>query len=265
MSLINRIVSVLNITFKGDYASKAGVSFRRGNNASVMVGSVIYNNVYGIITDKISDAEMKGIANNMANIANIGKLISVEMRNTQVKPHGRWFITSNTVRTQVQYKHKIYNVAYAKDTGKQIGKLKLLSSSEVKPASIPALRIVKKQEAAKTASPQFDRVRFNKYVELVADFRKYYKVSAEKLLKEELNERAKQQLDLNDPKKVLHAIIDVVRKLNGKEYKASIETEVDAIINKVNRIKEERKESADAGSSISEESKELSMKGFELI
>ena len=266
MKLLNIVSSVLNITFKGNYATRAGVTFRKGTNASVMVGSTVYNNVYGIITDKISDTDMKGIANNMANIANIGKLISVEMKNTQVKPHGRWFVTSNTVRTQVVYKYKIYNAVYSKDTGKQIGKLKLLSPSEIKPASIPALRnkkVTKRQEEQATASPQFDRVRFNKYVELVADFRKYYKVNAEKLLSLKISKEVEEKLNLDKPDQVLYEIIKQVRIWNGKEYKVSIETEVESIIKKVNKIKEERKESADAGSSLSEESKtELSMKGI---
>lgn len=273
MKLLNIVSSVLNITFKGNYATRAGVTFRKGTNASVMVGSTIYSNVYGIITDKISDTDMKGIANNMANIANIGKLISVEMKNTQVKPHGRWFVTSNTVRTQVKDKNGVYNVAYSKDTGKQIGKLKRLSSSEIKPASIPALRnkkVVKKQEAAKAASPQFNMIRFHKYIELVANFRKYYKVNAEKLLSIKLNKEQEGKLDLNNPEQVLYEIIKQVRVWNKKEYKASIESEVQSIIKKVNKIKEERKESAVAGSSLPKDSNtnnktELSMKGFELI
>lgn len=157
-------MDVLKVTFKGDYASRAGVSFRRGTNSSVMVGSTVYNNVYGIITDKLSDTEMKSIANNMANIANIGKLISTEMKKYSIKPHGRWFVTSYTVRTQVAVvvkgKYEIYNAVYSSSTGKQIGKLKLLTTSEVKPASIPALRfkndstkkVVKRQESASAGS-----------------------------------------------------------------------------------------------------------------
>lgn len=272
MKLLKKVSNVLNITFNGDYSSRAGVTFRknrRNTQLSVMVGSAIYNNVYGIITDKISDADMKGIANNMANIANIGKLISEEMKKAKVKPHGRWFVTPSTVRTQVKYNYKIYNAVYSTVTGKQIGKLGIVPSSEVKPASIPALRnkkVEKKQEAAKAASPQFDRDRFNKYVQLVADFRKYYKVNAEKLLKLKLKKEVEEKLNLDNPNQVLYEIIKQVRIWNGKEYKAPIEIEVDSIINKVTKIKEERKESADAGSSLSEESKtELSMKGFELI
>ena len=278
MDLVNRIMSVLNITFKGNYVSRAGVSFRRGTNASVMVGSVVYNNVYGIITNKISDAEMKGIANNIANIANIGKLISEEMKKTQVKPHGRWFVTSNTVRTQVKGKYGIHNVAYSKDTGKQIGELKRLLPSEVKPASIPALRIkkvVKRQEAAKAASkPQekieFDIVRFHKYIDLVASFRPTYKeVIKLKALKINTAE-AIEAIDLDNPLKILTGLVHRARLYNKLTYKSSNEEEAQRIINKVNKIKEERKESADAGSSLPKDSNtknktELSMKGFELV
>lgn len=258
MKLLKVVSNVLNITFKGNYAARAGVSFRRGTNASVMVGSVNYNNVYGIITDKLSDADMKNIANNMANIADIGKLISAEMKRTQVKPHGRWFVTSHTVRTQVEYKNKIYDAVYSTDTGKQIGKLKLLSPSEVKPASIPSLRVVKRQEA----SPQFDMVRFHKYIDLVANFRPTYK-EVVKLKEEKIDPR---WIDLDDPLGTLAGVVNMARTYNKRTYKTSNVEEAQRIINKVNKIKEERKESASAGSSLSEDiKKELIMKGFEVI
>lgn len=111
----------------------------------------------------------------------------------------------------------------------------------------------KVKEAAKAASPQFDRDRFNKYVELVADFRKYYKVNAKKLLKIEINKEAKEKLNLDNPYQVLYEIIKQVRIWNDKEYKVPIEIEVESIIKKVEKIKEERKESADAGSSLPKE------------
>lgn len=123
----------------------------------------------------------------------------------------------------------------------------------------------KAKEKQATASPQFDRVRFNKYVELVADFRKYYKVNAKKLLSLKISKEVEEKLNLDNPNQVLYEIIKQVRIWNGKEYKVSIETEVESIIKKVNKIKEERKESAVAGSSLSEENSnktELSMKGI---
>ena len=155
-------MNVLNITFKGNYATRAGVTFRRGTNASVMVGSTVYNNVYGIITDKLSDTDMKSIANNIANIANIGKLVSVEMKKTQVKPHGRWFVAPTTIRTQVKDKYGIYNAVYSTDTGKRVGNLQRVLAPEVKPANIPALRtkkVIKRKESASAGSynPKTDR------------------------------------------------------------------------------------------------------------
>lgn len=143
MELLKKVSSVLNITFTGNYASRAGVRFRI-TKSSVMVGSVNYNNIYGLITDKTNDTDMKKIANNMANITNIGKLVSDEMKNTQVSPRGRWFVTSYTVRTQVlakvKGKHRICNAVYSIVNGKQIGELKLLTASEIKPIGLPVLR-----------------------------------------------------------------------------------------------------------------------------
>lgn len=241
--LIKKVSSVLNITFIGDYASRAGVTFRknrRGTQLSVMVSSVTYSNVFGIITYKTGTLEMKYVANNIANIANIGKLIHEEMKKTQVRPHGKWFVTSNSVRTQVSAvvkgKHRVFDAVYSKSTGRQIGELKRVLAADVKPASIPALRVKAKEEQA-TASPQFDRFRFNKYVDLVAKFRKYYKVNANKLLKLDLSKEAQKQIDLNNPEQTLYVIIHQVRRMNGKEYKVSIETEVASIIKKVKESK----------------------------
>lgn len=228
--LIKLVSSVLNITFVRGKASKAGVRFVTNSyngKDSISVFSNKYTNIYGRISAGMPTKAIKDLANNIAMIDTIRGNVKTKMKDLGLTPYGNWFVTSKSVMTTVVSNKEYFNFVYYLD-----GRSHQLNDITHTPKKgIPQLKkpIVKPIE--------FDYNRFNKYVDLVAEFRTTY---TDVVVLKDGKDLDVSKVNLDDPRTTLAAIVNRARLLNGRKYKSTVFEEADLIIKKVEKIKANR-------------------------
>ena len=247
------------VKFVGGKASIGNVDMVMGNDGkSIILYSTKMWNVQGKLDSSMSKVEVKQTMRRVHEAVDIYYKLVNDKRMVGVEIISTLYINREFINTVVRREGRPYKLAF-RDIA-NVGTPKFSATRAVYDGK-KAPRFKKVVEAAKAASKpkegvrldtkkkEFDTVRFHKYIDLVANFRPTYS-EVLKLKTTKINTAA---LDLDDPLKILTGLVHRARLYNKLTYKSSNEEEAQRIINKVNKIKEERKESASAGSSLPSE------------
>lgn len=228
--LIKLVSSVLNITFVRGKASKAGVRFVTNSyngKDSISVFSNKYTNIYGRISAGMPTKAIKDLANNIAMIDTIGISVKTKMKDLGLTPYGNWFVTSKSVMTTVVSNKEYFNFVYYLDgRSHQLNDITHTPKKGIPQLKKPIVKPIK-----------FDYNRFNKYIDLVAEFRTTY---ADVVQLKDDKDLDVSKVNLDDPRTTLAAIVNRARLLNGRKYKSTVFEEADLIIKKVEKIKANR-------------------------
>lgn len=250
VKLVTKVERVLpGVKFVGGKASIGNVNLAWGRDGkSIILYSTTVRHAQGRLDISMSADAIKGTMRRVHEASEIFDKIVNDKRMKGVELIDTLYITRNYVNAAVKVGDEFKKFFY-RDISIG-GKFSLDATDKVYSGKNKPYKLVtKKKELRTTRKKEFDMVRFHKYIDLVIDFRTTY-ADLVKLKTTKINTSA---IDLDNPLQVLTALVHRARLYNKLTYKSTNEEEAQRIINKVNKIKEERKESAKAGSSLPSE------------